>query len=349
MEPKRLNKFISDAGFCSRREADRLIEEERVTVNGKRPEAGTKVTAKDKVRIDDQLLTVREEKPVFLVFNKPSNMSANADPSVRDNVVRAINYPASIQPIGHLEREAEGVLFLCNDNDLVRRMTKSDNLFEKEYIVTVDKLISQDLINNLSTGGAAEAGENKKKNFIAKEGPTRFRIVLPPNTNHNLKRMCETLGYKVVHLQRLRVQQITLAKLATGHWRTLTEAEIESLRQTAATRIAKSAEMGRSSRNERYEEDRPARSRSYAKPESGPRIGKSKPGGKSSTGNTLGKKNTSRPEAPGAKNTRSTGKGGAPRGGAAAPKDRGAAPRSSAPKNEGRTSATGKGSSRRPR
>ena len=114
MDPKRLNKFISDSGFCSRREADRLIEEERVTVNGKLPAPGVLVTAKDKVRIDDQILRVREELPVFLVFNKPSGMSAKSDPAVRDNVVRAINYPATLEPIGYLDRDSEGVMFLSN-------------------------------------------------------------------------------------------------------------------------------------------------------------------------------------------------------------------------------------------
>ncbi|WP_347156887.1 pseudouridine synthase [Pontibacter chitinilyticus] len=230
---KRLNKFISDAGFCSRREADKLIEEERVTVNGKLPAPGTKVTAKDKVRIDDQLLQVREEEPVFLVFNKPANMSANADPGVRDNVVRAINYPASILPIGHLEREAEGLLFLSNNSELVRKMTRADNRYEKEYIVTVDKLLAPDFIQKLSSGGAEEAGEAKKKNHISKEGSARFRIILQPGTNHNIRRMCESLGYRVVHLERVRINNITLAKLATGFWRQLTAQEVEELVQVA--------------------------------------------------------------------------------------------------------------------
>ena len=275
MEPKRLNKFISDSGFCSRREADRLIEEERVTVNGKLPEPGMKVSAKDKVRIDDQLLTVREEEPVFLLLNKPSGMSATADMGVRDNVVRAINYPASLQPIGHLDRDAEGVLFLSNDGDLVRKITKADNKYEKEYIVTVDKLISQDFIAKLIGGGESESGEKLQKTFIAKEGSTRFRIILRPNTNHNLKRMCEDLGYKVVHLQRVRIENFTLAKLPNGHWRKLSPAEVETLASITGSRGSKSQPSDASDRSGA----RIGKSRNKASEGSSPRIGKSKPGG----------------------------------------------------------------------
>ncbi|PRY15492.1 ribosomal large subunit pseudouridine synthase F [Pontibacter ummariensis] len=266
MEPKRLNKFISDSGFCSRREADKLIEEERVTVNGKLPEPGTKVTTKDKVRIDDQLLNVREEAPVFLLLNKPSGMSATADMGVRDNVVRAINHTATLQPIGFLERDSEGVLFLSNDTDLVRRLTKADNKFEKEYIVTVDKLISSDFIAKLIGGEDTEEGEKTQKTFIAKEGSTRFRIILKPGTNHNIKMLCERLGYNVVHLQRIRIESFTLAKLPPGHWRALTPAEVDKLR-TVASSAVKNKVSG-------FSEDY----RSYS---SGPgkRIGKSRPAG----------------------------------------------------------------------
>ncbi len=230
MEPKRLNKFISDSGFCSRREADNLIEQGRVTVNGKMPDAGTKVTPKDKVRIDGEILSVKEEKPVYLVFNKPANMSATSDQSVRDNVVRAINFPATLEPTGLLEREAEGIIFLSNDGDFVRNMKRSDNRYEKEYLVTVDKPITADFLQKISGGSAPEFGEERKNNAVSKESTTRFRITLKPGTDHYLKRMCESLGYRAVHLQRLRFDTFTLAKLPTGHWRVLTPAEVDSLR-----------------------------------------------------------------------------------------------------------------------
>ncbi|MBC5774838.1 pseudouridine synthase [Pontibacter sp. KCTC 32443] len=284
MEPKRLNKFISDTGFCSRRDADRLIEEERVTVNGKLPAPGTMVTAKDKVRIDDQILRVREELPVFLVFNKPSGMSAKSDPSVRDNVVRAINYPATLEPIGYLDRDSEGVMFLSNDTELVRRMTKSDNRYEKEFIVTVDKIISQDFIAKLIGGGENEKGEKLQKTFISKEGSTRFRIVLTPGSNHNIKMLCENLGYKVVHLQRIRIENFSLVKLPTGHWRALTAGEVEGLRSIATGKAT--IEENTRSRGSNYTSERAGKKDSakttggankISKAGSTPRIGKSKP------------------------------------------------------------------------
>lgn len=290
MEPKRLNKYISDSGFCSRREADKLIEEERVTVNGKLPRPGMQVIATDKVRIDDQILKVREEAPVFLIFNKPAGMSAKSDPSVRDNVVRAINHPATLEPIGHLERDSEGLLFLSNDNDLVSRMTRADNRYEKEYIVIVDKLISQDFISKMIGGGETEKGEKIQRTFIEKTGSSRFKIILTPGTNHNIKMLCEALGYRVTHLQRTRIQNFTLAKMPIGHWRALTPAEVDSLRETASTRNTP-AEFSRSRSSEHYSSNRPARRegnkpaaefKRLEKPGSVPREGKSRIKDKSS-------------------------------------------------------------------
>ncbi|NEM97529.1 pseudouridine synthase [Pontibacter burrus] len=308
MEPKRLNKFISDSGFCSRREADRLIEEERVTVNGKLPAPGVLVTAKDKVRIDDQILRVREELPAFLVVNKPVGMSAKSDPAIRDNVVRAINYPASLEPAGYMERDHEGLVILSNDTELVRKITRLDNRFEKEYIVTVDKIISPEFIAKLIGGGEDEKGEKLQKTFISKEASTRFRIVLTPGTNHNLKMLCENLGYKVVHLQRIRIENITLAKLASGHWRTLNGTEVQHLRNIVDSKVART-ESSRE-RGSNYSSDRAGKKDGakqstgikVAKVGSTPRIGKSKPkesgpkkGGASSAKGTRGSSRTTKP------------------------------------------------------
>ncbi|WP_299986843.1 S4 domain-containing protein [uncultured Pontibacter sp.] len=230
MEPKRLNKFISDSGFCSRRDADELIEQGRVTVNGKIPtDPGMKVTPKDKVRIDDEMLRVKQEQPVYLIFNKPANMSATSDMAVRDNVVRAINFPATLEPTAMLEREAEGIIFLSNDGDFVRGVKRADNRYEKEYIVTVDKMITADFLQKISGGGAPVPGEERLNNSVSKETQTRFRITLKPGTDHYLKRMCESLGYKVMHLQRVRFGEFSLAKLPSGHWRVLTPQEVNSL------------------------------------------------------------------------------------------------------------------------
>lgn len=290
MEPKRLNKFISDAGFCSRRQADRLIEEGRVTVNGKEPDAGTKVTPKDKIRIDDQLLSVRNESPVFLVLNKPSGMSATADMGVRDNVVRAINHPASLQPIGKLDREDEGVLFLSNDGDFVRKLSKSDSRMEKELIVTVNKPFSSEFILKLSEACASFEDGNPKKAVVNKETTTRFRIVLEPGMNHGIKKICEALGYTVTFLQRVKIENITLTKLQKGHWRTLTAQEIENLKHIASAKPEKAAkaksEKDFKSRAAAGKGKAPSEKGAYQKPSksgvaeyagSGKRIGKSRP------------------------------------------------------------------------
>jgi 23S rRNA pseudouridine2604 synthase len=230
MEPKRLNKFISDSGFCSRRDADELIEQGRVTVNGKIPtDPGMKVTPKDKVRIDDEMLRVKQEQPVYLIFNKPANMSATSDMAVRDNVVRAINFPATLEPTAMLEREAEGIIFLSNDGDFVRGVKRADNRYEKEYVVSVDKTITAEFLHKMSGGGESIPGEERVNNSVSKETQTRFRITLKPGTDHYLKRMCESLGYKVVHLQRVRFAEFSLAKLPSGHWRVLTPQEVNSL------------------------------------------------------------------------------------------------------------------------
>jgi 23S rRNA pseudouridine2604 synthase len=258
MDPKRLNKFISDTGFCSRRDADELIEQGRVTVNGKMPvDPGMKVTPKDKVRIDDELLRVKQEKPVYLIFNKPANMSATSDMGVRDNVVRAINFPATLEPTAMLEREAEGIIFLSNDSDFVRNVKRADNKFEKEYVVSVDKMITTDFLQKISGGGVPVPGEERKNNAVSKETQTRFRITLKPGTDHYLKRMCESLGYKVVHLQRVGFGEFSLAKLPQGHWRILTAQEVISL--TSLTQGGKAA-------SRRTEEDR------YVRPARGERT-----------------------------------------------------------------------------
>lgn len=323
MEPKRLNKFISDAGFCSRREADRLIEEGRVTVNGKEPDAGTKVTPKDKVRIDDQLLRVRDEAPVFLVLNKPSGMSATADMEVRDNVVRAINHPASLQPIGKLDRDDEGLLFLSNDSDFVRKLSKAESKLEKELVVTVNKPISSEFIAKLSEACASFEDGNPKKAVVNKETSTRFKIVLEPGMNHSIKKTCEALGYQVTFMQRTRIQQITLARLQKGHWRTLTPQETDSLKKIASAKSDRAP--ARSKSDSREFNTRAGAGRDKASPERG---GYQKPGKAgvsefSGSGKRVGKSRV----APTGSGNPKAGKGGA-KGGA------------------GRSNATGKPASR---
>jgi 23S rRNA pseudouridine2604 synthase len=326
MDPKRLNKFISDTGFCSRRDADELIEQGRVTVNGKMPaDPGMKVTPKDKVRIDDELLRVKQEQPVYLIFNKPANMSATSDMSVRDNVVRAINFPATLEPTAMLEREAEGIIFLSNDTDFVRNVKRADNKFEKEYVVTVDKMITTDFLQKISGGGVPVPGEERKNNAVSKETQTRFRITLKPGTDHYLKRMCESLGYKVVHLQRVGFGEFSLAKLPQGHWRILTPQEVISL--TSLTQGGKAA-GSRRTEEDRYE--RPARGERSA---AGDRSARGeRAGARSGTG-----KAPARGGASGATSRGGAGqgpaRGGADRPGAATSRSSDGAKRSAAPRS----------------
>jgi 23S rRNA pseudouridine2604 synthase len=317
MEPKRLNKFISDAGFCSRREADQLIEHERVTVNGKLPEPGTKVSATDKVRIDGQLLHVREEAPVFLVFNKPAGIATTTDRSVRNNIISALNYPASLQPIGFLDRESEGLLLLSNDTELARKITKHDNQYEKEYVVTVDKMLTPEFLVKISENGPPVPGGHLRKSAVTKEGPHRFRIVLEPGMYHNVKRRCEDLGYKVQHLQRVRIGNITPAKLAVGMWRTMTEAEVESIKSVVAGRSRRTSAARET--EDYYGEEFPAR-RSTSKP----RTAGARPGRPSQPGRPAG----TRPA--GSRNAKSAGAGGS------GPKRDAGSSRTSAPKGSAR-------------
>ncbi|MBD1397551.1 pseudouridine synthase [Pontibacter sp. JH31] len=349
MEPKRLNKYISDTGFCSRRDADELIEQGRVTVNGKLPaDPGMKVTPKDKVRIDDETLHVKQEKPVYLIFNKPANMSATSDMSVRDNVVRAINFPATLEPTAMLEREAEGIIFLSNDGDFTRGVKRADNKYEKEYVVTVDKMITADFLHKISGGGAPVPGEDRVNNSVSKESQTRFRIILKPGTDHYLKRMCESLGYKVVHLQRVRFGEFSLTKLPAGHWRVLTQQEVNSLLSVAPSAKGPSPKRsGESSYGNRQERPgRPDSARGGAgRPGSATsRSGAGKPGGFSTRG--------AQDERQGKRTAPKSGAGGpakSARGGSFKEGPKPGGSRSGAPKSGGRRNDAPKGGPKRGR
>ncbi|WP_242929339.1 23S rRNA pseudouridine(2604) synthase RluF [Pontibacter vulgaris] len=233
MQPIRLNKFISDTGTCSRREADKLIEQGRVTVNGKQPEVGAKVTAKDKVRVDGNLLEVDAVEPVYIALNKPAGIETTTDLSQRDNIIRFVNYPERIFPIGRLDKDSEGLIFLTNDGDIVNKILRAGNKHEKEYIVTVDKPINQAFVDRMSNG-VSILGVNTKKCFVEQLGPNKFRIILTQGMNRQIRRMCEALGYEVQTLQRIRIMNITLAKLPLGQWRNLTDAEVASLQSMVA-------------------------------------------------------------------------------------------------------------------
>ncbi|TPE46342.1 23S rRNA pseudouridine(2604) synthase RluF [Pontibacter mangrovi] len=228
MEPIRLNKFISDSGYCSRREADKMIEQGRVTVNGKRPEVGAKVTAKDKVRVDGNLLEVDAVEPVYLLLNKPPGIETTTDTSQKDNIISFTNYPERIFPVGRLDKDSEGLIILTNNGDIVNKILRAGNKHEKEYIVTVDKPISQDFVERMSSG-VSILGVNTKKCFVEQLGPNKFRIILTQGMNRQIRRMCEALGYEVQTLQRTRIMHLSLSKISLGQWRNMTDAEVTEM------------------------------------------------------------------------------------------------------------------------
>lgn len=229
----RLNKFISETGFCSRREADKLIEEGRVKVNGRRPELGTKVSDKDDVRIDGKPLKEKEET-VYIAFNKPIGVTSTTDLKDRDNIIDYINYPSRIFPIGRLDKPSEGLIFLTNDGDIVNKILRAGNNHEKEYIVKVDKPITPEFIKKMGNG-VPILDTVTQKCFVQQESSNSFRIILTQGLNRQIRRMCEVLGYTVEKLKRIRIMNISLNGIKLGEWRYLTPAEMKVIHASIAT------------------------------------------------------------------------------------------------------------------
>ena len=226
---KRLNKFIGETGFCSRREADKIIEEGRVTINGVVPELGTKVSPDDEVRIDGKLIREKREKPVYLAFNKPVGIECTTNLEVRNNIVDYINYPKRIFPIGRLDKASEGLIFMTNDGDIVNKILRARNNHEKEYTVTVNKLITDRFIEKMSNG-VPILDTVTRKCKVEKISSTTFKIILTQGLIRQIRRMCEFLGYEVTALKRIRIINISL-DIPVGRYRDLTDAEIKELNE----------------------------------------------------------------------------------------------------------------------
>jgi 23S rRNA pseudouridine2604 synthase len=220
----RLNKFISETGFCSRREADKLIERGKVTVNGKIPEMGTQVSNDDYIEINGAPLKNKEQM-VYLAFNKPIGITCTTEHKVKGNIIDFINFPKRIFPIGRLDKPSQGLIFLTNDGDIVNKILRSGNNHEKEYIVTVDKPISPSFIKDMANG-IPILETITKKCFVKKESKYVFKIVLTEGLNRQIRRMCDYLGYGVVRLERLRIMNVTIDNLPVGKWRHLTKNEL---------------------------------------------------------------------------------------------------------------------------
>ncbi|MBK6989670.1 MAG: 23S rRNA pseudouridine(2604) synthase RluF [Bacteroidetes bacterium] len=223
----RLNKFLSELGFCSRREADRMIEQGRVLVNGAIPELGTKVTTDDIITVDGKPLNAKP-KLVYLAFNKPVGITCTTDTNIKDNIVDFIQYPSRIFPIGRLDKPSEGLIFLTNDGDIVNKILRAGNNHEKEYVVTVDRPISADFIR-LMSDGIPILDTVTKKCFVKMESKFVFRIILTQGLNRQIRRMCEALNYEVTKLKRVRIMNVSLDGIKIGEGRYLTSSEMETI------------------------------------------------------------------------------------------------------------------------
>lgn len=223
----RINKFLSESGFCSRREADKLIEQGRVTINGQIPEMGTKVGPNDEVRVNGKLINEKKEGFVYLLFHKPVGIECTTNQSVKNNVVDYINYPERIFPIGRLDKASEGLLLMTNDGDIVNKILRARNNHEKEYIVTVSKPITERFIQRMSNG-VPILDTVTRKCKVETISKFTFRIILTQGLNRQIRRMCEYLDYEVTALKRIRIINISL-DVPVGKYRELTKKELDDL------------------------------------------------------------------------------------------------------------------------
>ncbi|WP_339709085.1 23S rRNA pseudouridine(2604) synthase RluF [uncultured Kriegella sp.] len=230
----RINKYLSEVGYCSRRAADKLIDQGRVTINGKVPEMGTKIVAGDKVCVDGEVVSKANEKPVYLAFNKPVGIVCTTDTGVeKDNIVDFINYPKRIFPIGRLDKPSEGLIFMTNDGDIVNKILRARNHHEKEYLVTIDKPITPVFLEKMRSG-VPILDTVTRKCKVEEINPYQFKIVLTQGLNRQIRRMCEYLGYRVKKLRRIRIMNIKL-DIPVGKWRNLTEAELKEIHRLVST------------------------------------------------------------------------------------------------------------------
>lgn len=224
----RINKYLSEAGYCSRRAADKLLEQGRITINGKTPELGTKVKPGDSVEVDGKPISNQENKKIYLAFNKPVGIVCTTDTRVeKDNIVDFIGYPERIFPIGRLDKPSEGLIFMTNDGDIVNKILRARNHHEKEYIVTVNKPIHGDFIKKMGEG-VPILDTVTRKCKVEKIDKNRFRIILTQGLNRQIRRMCEYFDYRVTKLKRTRIMNIRL-DVPVGQYRELTQKEVDTI------------------------------------------------------------------------------------------------------------------------
>jgi 23S rRNA pseudouridine2604 synthase len=226
----RINKYLSEAGFCSRREADKLLSQGRITLNGKVPQIGTKVGPRDKVKVDGKPVGKPIQNHVYIAFNKPVGIVSTTDTKgEKNNIIDFIGHKQRIFPVGRLDKDSEGLIFLTSDGDIVNKILRSKNNHEKEYVVTVNKPIDASFIQKMSAG-IPILDTVTLPCVVEKMGKNRFRIILKQGLNRQIRRMCEYLGYEVTQLRRIRIMHIKL-DIPVGKWRDLTAAELAKLKR----------------------------------------------------------------------------------------------------------------------
>ncbi|HEX3602944.1 MAG TPA: pseudouridine synthase [Steroidobacteraceae bacterium] len=223
----RLNKFISETGACSRREADKWIEAGRVTCNGQPAVLGTQVSQGDEVRIDGNLIGLKKQQ-VYIALNKPAGIICTTESHIEDNIIDHVGFPERIFPVGRLDRDSEGLILLTNDGDIVNEILRSENNHEKEYVVSVDRPIT-DLALRMMASGVKIMGEVTKPGKVTRLDAQTFRIILTQGLNRQIRRMCSALGYKAQRLQRVRIMNVQLGSLRPGQWRHLSPEELTGL------------------------------------------------------------------------------------------------------------------------
>lgn len=227
MDKKRINKYLSEVGFCSRRKADDYISDGRVYINGKPALLGSKVNIGDEISVDGEIIQYKDKKKVYIAFNKPVGIECTGNHKVKDNIIDYINHKERLFTIGRIDKQSEGLILLTNDGDIVNNVLRAENRKEKEYIVTVNKKITTEFIDKMRKG-VRIMGRKTRKCFVKKIHENRFKIILTQGMNRQIRRMCEVLGYRVTKLKRVRIMDIHL-DTKVGEYRNLNNDEIGQL------------------------------------------------------------------------------------------------------------------------
>ena len=265
----RLNKYISESGICSRRDADRFIEQGNVYVNGKRAQVGAQVVAGDVVKVNGQLIEPREADDfVFIALNKPVGIVSTTESSEKNNIVDFVRHSVRIFPIGRLDKDSQGLIFLTSNGDLVNKVLRAGNNHEKDYVVTVNKPITDSFIEGLA-GGVPILGRMTKKCPVTKVSPNVFNITLVQGLNRQIRRMCEHFGYEVVKLERTRIMNVSLKGLPVGDWRDLTPKEMAVLLKSiedSSSEDSTAAKKSRKAPRKKPRTDTSSKSKESSKP-----------------------------------------------------------------------------------